>query len=65
MSVKTYLPGKRTIAVESKLNENTLTIQVRVSRDLRRLCRKDHFYLRYEQEIFADAGILSIPAVAL
>ena len=65
MSAKTYLPGKRTIAVEPKLNDKTLTIQVRVSRDLRRFIRKDHFYIRYEQEIFADAGILSIPAVAL
>jgi hypothetical protein len=65
MSGKAYLPGKRTIAVETVLNDKTLTIQVRMSRDLRRFFCKNHFYIRYEQEIDADEGTLSIPAVAL
>jgi len=60
-----FLPGKRMIAVESGLEGKTLITRVRISRDLRRYLRKSEFYIRYEQEIQADEGVLNIPGVAL
>ena len=60
-----FLPGKRTIKVESELEGKTLTTRVRISRDLRRYFRKSEFYIRYEQDIHADQGVLNIPGVAL
>ena len=59
------IPGKRTILVEPELDGKTLTTSVKVSRDLRRYFRKDQFFIRYEQAINAEPGILSVPAVAL
>jgi len=59
------VPGKRKIYVESELDGNTLNVSVRISRDLKRYFRKDQFFIRYEQEIEAGAGVLSVPAVAL
>jgi hypothetical protein len=59
------IPGKRHILVEPRLDGKTLNTRVKVSRDLRRYFRKDRFFIRYEQEINAGQGTLSIPAVAL
>jgi hypothetical protein len=60
-----YLPGTRKIGVESELEGKTLTVRVRISRDLRRYFRKYEFFIRYEQDIHADQGVLNIPGVAL
>jgi hypothetical protein len=60
-----FLPGKRKIAVESALEDNTLACRVRISRDLRRYLRKSQFYIRYAQDISAEEGLLNIPGVAL
>lgn len=60
-----FLEGRRKIAVESALEDKTLTFSVSISRDLRRYFRKSQFYLRYGQDIDAEEGLINIPGVAL
>lgn len=60
-----YLQGRSTIAVEPDLQDNTLKVRVRCTRDLRRFFQASEFFIRYEDDITAGGGLLGVTAVAL
>ncbi len=58
-------PSSRTICIEPALTDGTLLTRLRVSRNLRSYFRSFEFELRYEEEIRADDGLLSVPGIAM
>lgn len=62
---QSWLPGERIISVETALEGRTLKFRIRSSRDLRWYFSKWEFEIRYEDDIDAGEGVLSVPGVAL